>query len=271
MSIRSIFIAIVVFLGLGILIGCSSEKFLMDTIAVIGDKVITEEQIKNEIAERNIAIKILEKLYQQNQSDIIAPKDDLLQTLNMKEEDLSKEQKRYIEARERSAILPLTENEAFNILLREEVLYQVALKQGYEVSQQRALQVLEESDEQSKRNAANDESTFKSYNEALKIQDEVVREYGFETWSSYQENRADKLAQAMTINLMKNRFKDSIEEKLPNSALTGIDKIIAIDNAWEDYTEFLLNGEKIKIVDNKFYVKLYGEAWSYGEMNLSSK
>lgn len=271
MSVRGLRIAIVVFLGSSILMGCSSEKFPIDTVAVIGNKVVTEEQIKSEIAERNIAIKIREKLSKQNPASSIAFKDVLLQTLNIKEEDLSKEQKRYIEAIERSTVLPLTGNDAFNILVRKEVLYQMAYKEGYEVSEERALQVLKEGDEQTKEMFVNDEESLGSFNETLIIQDEVVREYGFESWNAYQENRADKLAQGMTINLAKNRFKDLIEKKLPNHDLTGIDKIMTKDNAWEDYTEFLLTGEKIKIIDGRYYVKLYGEPWSNGEMDLSSK
>jgi hypothetical protein len=268
---RSMLIAIIVILSLAILIGCSSEKLPMATVAVVGDKVITNEQIKEEIAERNIAIKIVEKLNQGNPIESIDPKEALLEALNIEEKDLSKAQKRFIEASERSQILPLIENEAFNILLRDEVLYQAAIKQGYEVSQQKVLQVLEESVEQSKTVVANDENALKSYNEALAIQDEVVKEYGFESWNAYQENRVEKLAQAMTINHMKNKFRDSIKVKRQEPPLMGFDKIIANDNAWEDYTEFLLNNQKIKIIDNSFHVKLYGEPWNYGEIDLSSK
>jgi hypothetical protein len=268
---RSVVIAIIVILSLVILMGCSSEKLPMATVAVVGDKVITKEQIKEEVTERNIAIKIVEKLNQRNPIESITPKDALLEALNIEEKDLSKAQKRFIEASERSQILPLIENEAFNILLRDEVLYQAAIKQGYEVSQQKVLQVLEESVEQSKTVVANDENALKSYNEALAIQDEVVKEYGFESWNAYQENRVEKLAQAMTINHMKNKFRDSIKVKRQEPPLMGFDKIIANDNAWEDYTEFLLNNQKIKIIDNSFHVKLYGEPWNYGEIDLTSK
>lgn len=267
MSKRNFVITIVFFLVSSILMGCSSEKYPIDTVAIIGDEVITEEQIKNEIVERNISIGILEKFKQQsNPASSIAPKDAILQMLNIKEEGLNKEQNRYIQARER-AIMPLTENESFNNLLREKVLYQVANKQGYEVSQESALQSLEEGDEQTKEIALKYEKTLQSYNQALRDQDEVVRKYGFESWNAYQKHRSDKLAQAMTINLIKNNFIRLIEKKLPN----GNDKIFAKDNAWEDYTEFLLKGKKSKVINDKYFVQFYGEPWSYGEIVLSSK
>lgn len=57
-SRKSLLIVIVIFLVSSILMGCSTEKYPIHTVAVIDDKVIMEEQIKNEIVERNIAIKI---------------------------------------------------------------------------------------------------------------------------------------------------------------------------------------------------------------------
>jgi len=270
MSRRSLSIIVVV-LFCSILMGCSSEKFPIDTVAVVGGKAITEEQIKNEIVERNIAIRMMEKLSEQNPSSSRSPKSILLQAMNIKEEDSIKEQKRYIESLERSTFSPLTENEAFNSLLRQEVLYLVACKQGYEVSQERALKVLKEGDEQTELAVVNDEKALERYHDALIIEDEVIRKFGFESWDAYQKNRSYKLSQAMSINFMRGKFKGVFDEKLQNTAPMGSDEIIAEANAWDDYTEFLLKGAKSKLVNDKYKLQLYGEPWGYGELNLGSK
>ena len=263
MKIRRIY-AIVLILFLIVLIGCTDENYSENVVAVINGKTITKEEIDKELTERKMFVAIGEKI-KSLEPNSPSPKEVLTQSFHITEEELNTEQIRYLESRERSTKL-LDNNEAFNILLREEVFYQEALKQGHEVSIDKAKQILEESNKISSETIKGDEEALKKQKEITEYTNEIYKQYGFKSEEDYLKRRIERTAQAATISGMKNQFNKVITDKL---SLTDNFQInIEISNAWDDYGEFLLARAVVKILNPEYSVKLYGRPWSYGVLDL---
>lgn len=267
MKVRRI-TAIYLIIALAMLVGCANKKYPENAVVLVNGKIITEQEIEKEITERKMSIAIGEKI-KSFEPNSLTSKEVLIQALNITEEELNPEQIRYLESRERSTTKLLNNNEAFNILLREEVLYQEAVKHGHEASVDNAKRILEESNKVSNEALSGDEEALKKQNEIIKYTNEIYKQYGFESEEDYLNQCIDKTAQAMTISRMKSQFGKVMANKLPESDSYQIS--IDISNAWDDYGEFLLNRAKVKILNPEYSVELYGKTWSYGVLDLKSK
>ncbi len=262
------FLVIALVLCFAILAGCTDKQYPENVVAVVKGQTITTEEIAQELTEREMFIEISKTLYNL-EPNFTTPKEALIQSLNITEEELSPEQVRYLESVERSTTKLINYNEAFNILLREAVLYQEAVKNRYEASIDDAKLILDESNKVSNDALLGDEEALRKQNEIMKSANEIYKKYGFESEEDYLNQRIDKTAQAMTINRMKNRFNKVITDKLP---LTDSYQIrVDISNAWDDYGEFLLDRVKVKIINPEYSVELYGKPWNYGALDLKSE
>lgn len=247
--------------------GCGNEQYPKDVVAVVNGEIISEKEIDKEITERKMVI-AFGNILSTIQPGSLTPKDALLEGLNINEEDLSPDQIRYIESRERTTTKLLSNNEALNILIRKEVLYQEALKEGYEVSVDEAKQILEESKQSTAEMLINDQEAQKQ-REILEASKKIYNQFGFQSEEDYLNQRIDKTAQALTINRMKNQFNNVITNKLNN--VNGFQMEVERQNAWDDYGEYLLKKAKIKILNNEYSIEIYGEPWSYGTLDLKTK
>jgi len=131
---------------MALLVGCATEKYPENAVASVNGVIITEQDIDQEITERQMSLAIYEKLTAQEPNQL-TPKETVLLLLGITENELTPEQSRYIESWERSTTKMLSRNEAFNILLREEVYYQEAVKHGHEVSLDEAKKIIMQSSE----------------------------------------------------------------------------------------------------------------------------
>jgi hypothetical protein len=256
--------AISLIIALAMLVGCADKKYPENAVALVNGKIITEQEIEKEITERKLSVAISEKI-RSLEPNSLTPKEALIQSLNIPEDELNPEQIRYLESRERSTT-KLLSNEAFNILLREEVFYQEAVKQGHEVSVDKAKQILEESNKVSNEALSGDEEALRKQNEIIKYSNEIYKQYGFKSEEDYLNQRIDKTAQAMAISRMKSQFNKVMTDKLPQS--DSYQKSIDTSNAWDDYGDFLLDKAKIKVLNTEYGVELYGKPWSYGLLDL---
>ncbi|AGA68241.1 hypothetical protein Desdi_0714 [Desulfitobacterium dichloroeliminans LMG P-21439] len=256
---------IVLILALSGLVGCAEKKYPEDAVALVNGVIINEQEIEKEIAERKMVIAIGEKI-RSLEANSLTPKEALIQSLNITEDEFNSEQIRYIESTERATSKLLSSNEAFNILLREEIYYQEAVKQGYEVSVDEAKQILVESNKVSNEVLNDDEEVLRKQNEITKSITDIYKQYGFESEEDYLNQRIDKSAQAMTISRMKGQFSKVITDKLPDS--DGVQLSMDISNSWDDYGEFLLDKSKVKVLNTKYSTELYGKPWGYGLLDL---
>ncbi|MDD2235463.1 MAG: hypothetical protein PHZ11_07820 [Desulfitobacteriaceae bacterium] len=264
MKVRKITV-IVLIIALSVLVGCGEKKYPENAVALVNGVIITEQEIEKEITERKMAIAIGEKIRSLEPNNL-TPKEAVIQSLNITEDELNPEQIRYIESMERATSKLLSGNEAFNILLREAIYYQEAVRQEHKVSVGEAKQILEESNKVSKEALNGDEEALQKQNEITKIITEVYKQYEFESEEDYLNQRIDKSAQAMTISRMKSQFNKVMTANLPKS--DGFQVSIDISNSWDDYGEFLLNKAKVKVLNTKYSMELYGKPWSYGLLDL---
>src|SRR5690606_14290791 len=115
----------------------------------------------------------------------------------LKEGELTPEQERYFEDLERSTTKKLTENEAFNILLREEVLYQEAVKFGHDVTEDWVKNALEESQKINLEVIETNEESKEFYNKYVEVSTEIYNKYGFASEEDYLNQRVDRLVYSM--------------------------------------------------------------------------
>lgn len=264
MDLRKITV-IALIIAVSILVGCAEKKYPENAVALVNGVIIKEQEIKKEITERKMAIAIGEKI-RSLESNSLTPKEAIIQSLNISEDELNPEQIRYIESIERSTSKLLNNNEAFNILLREEVFYQEAVKQGHKVSVDETKRILEEGNKVSNEALSGDEEALRKQNEIIKYINEIYKQYGFESEEDYLNQRIDKTAQAITISRMKNQFDRAMADRIPQS--DSYQKSIDISNAWDDYGEFLIDKAKVKVLNTEYSVELYGKPWSYGLLDL---
>lgn len=264
MKFKSFFV-IISLLILVISVGCTKENYLENVVAAVNGKTIARGDIEQKLTERKMTIAIADKI-RSSDPEQLSLKEVLIQSLGISEEELNPEQNRYLESMARLRTKVLSDNEAFNILLREEVFYQEAVKQGHEVSISKAKEIIAESNEITKQALRGNEEVLKKHNQLLHYIDEVYNHYGFKSEEDYLNQRPDKTAQAMTISRMKNQFDKIIagklSEKLPEA------DAYQISNAWDDYGEFLLDKAKVKIINAEYSLERYGEPWNYGHLDL---
>lgn len=257
MKVRKSFLVLLILL-LATLTGCGNKQYPSDVVAVVNGKTISEKDIEKELTEREITRAFLSGSELNNKTF----KENIIEALYASEKDLTTDQIRYIKSVERKTTKELSRNEAFNILLREEILYQEALKKGYEVSTDQARQILEESRKST-------EELLKNDSEVVDYINKIYKQFGFQSEEDYFNQRIEKTAQALTINKMKNKFNEAIINKLPEA--DGMQMKINKENAWDDYGEHLLKKVKVKILNEEYTIEFYGEPWNYGTLDLKLK
>ncbi|MFA6809101.1 MAG: hypothetical protein WCR27_08915, partial [Eubacteriales bacterium] len=256
---------IALIIALSILVGCTEKKYPENAVALVNGVIITEQNIEKEITERKIVIAIGEKI-KSLEPDNLTLKEGIVQSLNITEDELTPGQIRYIESRERSTTKLFNNNETFNILLREEVLYQEAVRQGHEASVDEAKRILEESNNVSNEALNGDKEALRKHNEITKYITEIYKQYKFESEADYLNQRIDKTAQAITINRMKNKFDIVMSDRVTQS--DSYQKSIDINNAWDDYVEHLIDKANVKILNTEYSIELYSKPWNYGLLDL---
>ena len=265
MKLQRFFIIVLISL-LAILAGCAQEKYPGDVVAAVNGKTIARGDIEQKLTERKMTIAIADKIHSSDPEQLNV-KDVSIQSLGIPEEELKPEQNRYLESVARLSTKVLSDNEAFNLLLMEEVFYQEAVKQGHEVSISKAKKIINESNVITKQaQRGNSEDELKKRNQLIHYIDEVYNHYGFKSEEDYLNQRMDKTAQALTISRMKNRFDEVMADQLFGKL--PVPDTYQISNAWDDYGEFLLDKAKVKIINAEYSQERYGEPWDYGRLDL---
>jgi len=262
---RSIRTTIILVLALLLLGGCAEEKYAEKVVATVNGVTITEEDIEELLKERSLTTDITEVMMK-IAGEITLPREAMVLAFGINEEAMTSAQKRFLDNIERSSTKELDKNEALNILLVEEVLYQEAVKQGHDVSLEEAKEVLEESKRITKETVSQSEEDLRIFNEYYEKTASVYHQYGFVNEDDYLNKHLDKTAKAMAINKMNYEFNKVMQDKLPNIDPLQIEQT----NAWEDYGEYLLSKAKVKILKPEYTILKYGEPWKHGKLDLKA-
>lgn len=258
-------LSLISLLAMFLLAGCGSEKHPENVIAVVNGKYITVEDVERELMVRELSIEIYDALNQIYEID--DQREVLLEGFGLKEGELTPEQERYFEDLERSTTKKLTENEAFNILLREEVLYQEAVKFGHDVTEDWVKNALEESQKINLEVIETNEESKEFYNKYVEVSTEIYNKYGFASEEDYLNQRVDRLVYSMATNGLQFQFNNAMADKITYSHLEQIE----LANAWGDYGEYLIDKAKVKILKPEFSIEKYGQPWNYGDLDLKSQ
>lgn len=257
--------AVILFLVFTLGTGCHSTTqavYTADTIAVVNGEAVTAQSLQDETIKREIAAKMLQKM-QELDSTIQSPAAGILQALGITASELSEDQKRYIASLERDyPDKPISPNYIFNQQVRQEVLYQEAVKQGYTSSTEEAQRILKQANDASAQ-AGSSDPAFQKIREESQA---VYKEYGFASEDDYLKWNLPAAARSIAIQRLHNKFEEKIEAQ--HSELSDLPLIITQYNAWEDYTEFLLKNSVIEIKQADYELAYYGKPWEAGRLDL---
>lgn len=252
---------------------CSpGERGQADISALVNGEPITMDDLQHWINQREIATEVQRRYYQQySESHIEVPEELLadfeqfLLDLDILPSDLrSDEQEAYLKSQFtylraiRGSTIPLTEDEVsflkrsygfttffapdermdLSHQIRDLVLYQEAVKQGYKVSQAKAREMYQELNAQGP-------DFSEEYLEYLKIEDEAIKEHGYRSREAYQNQQFSSYARSISIGHLKYSFLEQWMVQYPD--LQGYEYQIKAENAWHDYTENLINQADIEI------------------------
>ncbi|MGI6435285.1 MAG: hypothetical protein ACOX0F_07990 [Syntrophomonadaceae bacterium] len=264
-SKRIFYLIILAFLSCTCLAGCSShlQESPPDTVALVNNQAITTQDIEDEVIIRKIGVKMAKLLREDHASIPETQTEAFLRALGRTEDELSGDEKQYLSGRERSSIdQPINMNLIFNLTVREEVLYQEAVKQGHMVSQIEAQKV------QKLVNEVSDQAGAQEYNRIKAGETAILKEFGFNSRNDYEEWLLPRTARHLTIRSMQNQFDRIIAEQYPQ--LSAIPLMILQCNAWEDYTEFLLKQSSLDIKQANYVLDYYAKPWESGKLDLKS-
>ncbi len=251
------------------LTACSSstEKTESDAVAaLINGQEITMHAIEQKIATQDVNLEVqkqVEKLLENegmrapngpSQTDL----DEYLSHSGLDLSNMTKDEERYYNRTKRDINRnnsTLTPNEAFNLLVREEVLNQEARRQGLAISLEEAKDKYQQF---KKQQLANWDSMGLS-DETEAINEKAAKRLGYNSWEKRMEDGLLDFQKSASRNSLYQWFQEELGKKHPE--VQDLQFRILTWNAWEDYTEYLLRQADIKIKQEGLNVIYYGEEW----------
>lgn len=229
-------------------------------VALVNGEKITLREVERVIREGEVGLQMASRLRElepgPSPEQIDAAK--LAAALGLDPGAMSEEEARFYRRLERELErrkrLP-DRNEAFNQLVRETVLYQEAVRRGLGVSLAEARELQQQVDEASRKIYEREGR----WQEVLKLEQEGWQALGYRSREEWKEAVLPAIARDASIK----RLKDWFEERLAAShpELQGVGFLVLKENAWEDYTEYLLRRAQIHIQGEGFSLEFYGAAW----------
>ncbi len=261
-------LGIIVLTILVLISGCSilSIESTEGVAAQINGEKITIEHIEKVLQSRRMVLEIGKGIYDNHENNL----DMLVNRYNEQiKQTQSKAIKRYYE-RQKLQIMKqyYSENEAFNIVIRQVVLNQEAKKHGYKISLDEARQAKKIIDDNNKK-AFEESQGSERYDKYRQLEEEVIKSYGFKSKEEWIEANLPFMADGIARSTMRRRFVQILMEK--NRDVQGLEWHALKGNSWEEYKEYLLKNSKIKIYDDRFEIVYDENDWKYGRLNLRNE
>ncbi|MBE3573680.1 MAG: hypothetical protein IMW95_12175 [Moorella humiferrea] len=225
-----------------------SPKEMEGVVAFVNGQPITKEALEKEMLKMQL---IAEMRVQSGTVSI----DEFLKNSGRDWSKMSPEEKRYYLRAKRQSEMTGDENEAFNRLVREEVLYQEAVKEGYKVSKDEARQRYQEIEtlsQKTMKEALQDANLREDIERLQEIDKKFMELMGFTNKEDLTEYQVQKLMRTLPISLLKEKFKETWGNSHPE--IRGDEFRYAVENSWEDYTNELLRNADIRIKDKDLEV-----------------
>lgn len=169
--------------------------------------------------------------------------------------------------------IDFTKEDAFNQLIREKVLFDQAKKLGYDAkTKSEVMKMIEKS--KNENDLSNVEPQVKEnikekYGDSEEFEEEVLNEYGYSSMENFYKENADILRTTLLITDFFQQYGEQLNEKLGENATNQIQNDTFI-KSWTNYAEHLLKKSDIKILDDEYEIKYYGDEWKYKDLDLKA-
>ncbi|MGB9920837.1 MAG: hypothetical protein ACPLPT_08960 [Moorellales bacterium] len=232
-----------------------------EVVALVNGEKITLQEVDMAIREVEVGLQMASRLEELEPGSSPEPigAAEFVAALGIDPGAMSEEEARFYRRLERELERqkrPPDRNEAFNQLVRKEVLYQEAVKRGLGVSLAEARELQQQVDEVSRKMYEQEGR----WQEILRLEQEGWQALGYRSREEWKEAVLPSIARDASIKRLKNWFEERLAASHPEVRET--DFLVLKENAWEDYTEYLLRRAKIRIRREGFSLDFYGEAWS---------
>lgn len=221
-----------------------------DVTALVNGDPITKADLELEMRSQQARIDIW-KILAANDPESILSVDEMLQKMGLGWSEMAPEEKRFFLRLKRESEITASKNEAFNRLAREAVLYQEAVKRGFQITRGEAREYFRELEELSRlsfERAGKDEKEYQIQTGNARKLDRILQEkMGFATPQDLEEYRIRRATRTVPIGRLKEKLQREWGIKHPD--IRGQDFYYAVENYWEDYTESLLRSAEIAIKD----------------------
>lgn len=167
-----------------------------------------------------------------------------------------------------------TKNDAFNQLVRGKVLYSESIKLGYEAkTKEKIMEMIEES--KSETDISNvgpeaKENINEKYGDSEEFEEEVLKEYGYSSMENFYEENVDILVNSFLITDLAVKYKEELEKELSKENINNEIGSNKIQESFTNYTEHLLKNSDVKIKDEDYEIKYYGDEWEYKDLDLKN-
>ncbi|WXJ91986.1 hypothetical protein MTCOM_09590 [Moorella thermoacetica] len=225
-----------------------SPKEIEEAVALVNGQPINKEALEKEM----LRMQLMAEMRVQSGTVSI---DEFLKQSGRDWSKMSPEEKRYYLRAKRQSEMTGDKNEAFNRLVREEVLYQEAVKEGYEVSideARRRYQEIETLSQESLKEALKDAKAKEEIERLQEVEKKFMELMGFTSPEALTEYRVQRLMRTMPISRLREKFKADWGNKHPE--IRGDEFRYMVENRWEDYTNELLRQANIRIKDKDLEV-----------------
>lgn len=225
-----------------------SPKEIGEAVAIVNGQPISKESLEKEMLSMQFTAEM------RIQSGTVSI-DEFLKNSGRDWSEMSPEEKRYYLRAKRQSEMTGEKNEAFNRLVREEVLYQEAVKEGYKVSIDEARQRYQEIETLSRetlKEALKDAKTKEEIERLQEVEKRFMELMGFTSPEALTEYRVQRLMRTMPISRLREKFKADWGNKHPE--IRRDEFRYMVENRWEDYTNELLRKADIRIKDKDLEV-----------------
>jgi len=225
-----------------------APKEIKEAVALVNGQPITKGALEKEM----LNMQLMAEMRVQSGSVSI---DEFLKNSGRDWSKMSLEEKRYYLRVKRQSEMKGDKNEAFNRLVREEVLYQEAVKEGYKVSIDEARQRYQEIEtlsQESLKEALKDAKAKEEIERLQEVEKKFMELMGFTSPEALTEYRVQRLVRTMPISRLREKFKAGWGNKHPE--IRGDEFRYMVENRWEDYTDELLRRADIRIKEKALEV-----------------
>ncbi|MGO1371736.1 MAG: SurA N-terminal domain-containing protein [Senegalia sp. (in: firmicutes)] len=169
--------------------------------------------------------------------------------------------------------IDFTKKDAFNQIIREKVLFDQAKKLGYDAkTKSEVMEMIEKSKNENDLSNVEPqvrENIEEKYGDGEEFEKEILKEYGYSSMENFYKENVHMLRTTLLITDLFQQYGEELNKKLSEDPTNQIQNDTFV-KSWTNYTEHLLKKSDIKILDDEYELKYYGDEWKYEDLDLKN-